>query len=262
MIQTGIKLKVVADFIKEYLSVIIILPAILGGLWQLIELWSIAPSFIRFFSISQIVPDGLFILFLLAYCCIPFLVTHFLHTVTHFSGKTTLELIRIPIIKDEKMKLKVYSLSFFLLCFFGTIFFFYFSFIDDKFVQADSGIMLAMWIIALCNLSLNICYDTANDQSKYHYKMCNFFLFLLYITIAIFIFKKVHKNQLPVVSIVNIEYVKSLTDKNYPDSKNEILYFNDKFIFFKIKDKNKIDYKTQKHTERIIIVKLDDVFDK
>ena len=46
------------------LSLIILLPTFLGGIWQLLELSSISTSFIRFFSISQLIPDGLLILFI------------------------------------------------------------------------------------------------------------------------------------------------------------------------------------------------------
>ncbi len=52
-------------FLKRNLNLIIILPTILGGLWQIIELSQMSFSFIRFFSVGQIIPDGLLILMLL-----------------------------------------------------------------------------------------------------------------------------------------------------------------------------------------------------
>lgn len=51
------------NFLKENLAVIIIIPTFLGGIWQLVELARISISFIRFFSVSQLVPDGLLISF-------------------------------------------------------------------------------------------------------------------------------------------------------------------------------------------------------
>jgi hypothetical protein len=53
------------EIIKENLNIIILLPTIFGGIWQLLELSSISSSFIRFFSLSQLIADGLLILFLL-----------------------------------------------------------------------------------------------------------------------------------------------------------------------------------------------------
>lgn len=52
--------------IKSNLALIILLPAVFGGLWQIIELARISISYIRFFSATQLVPDGLLMLFILA----------------------------------------------------------------------------------------------------------------------------------------------------------------------------------------------------
>jgi len=49
-------------WLKENTGLIILLPTLIGGSWQMLELIRISPSYIRFFSISQLVPDGLLIL--------------------------------------------------------------------------------------------------------------------------------------------------------------------------------------------------------
>lgn len=72
MIQTGIKLKNIVHFLKEHLSILIIIPAFIGGLWQALELMLMSISYIRFFSISQIVPDGILILIFLFFIFIVF----------------------------------------------------------------------------------------------------------------------------------------------------------------------------------------------
>jgi len=59
------KFKKLYNQVKENLNLIILLPTVTGGLWQLIELSTISLSFIRFFSLSQLIPDGLLILFIL-----------------------------------------------------------------------------------------------------------------------------------------------------------------------------------------------------
>lgn len=58
-------IKQLSDQIQNYLPLIIIVPAILGGLWQVLELSIMSISFIRFFSPTQLLPDGLLILFLI-----------------------------------------------------------------------------------------------------------------------------------------------------------------------------------------------------
>lgn len=261
MIQTGIKIKNIIDFIKENLSIIIILPALFGGLWQLFELWSIAPSFIRFFSISQIVPDGLFILFLLIYCSLPFSGGHLIHAAIIQDGKSAYELMTLPIIQNKKVKLSIYRFGFLFLTICGIVLYWYSSFIDDTIIRTDMGLILAFPMIAFSNLFLNNCYNTTNPESKSKYKLGNFLLLIMYVTIAIYAFKRIHKIRLP-RNIVNIEYITSVAKKKYPDSKNEILYFNDKFIFLKITDNHKIDKETNELTEKIDILKLEDLFNK
>lgn len=81
MIQTGFKVNGVGNFIKDYLSVIILIPAFIGGIWQLIELMSISMPNIRFFSISQIVPDGLLILMFFSFLGINMALPKFLDAI-------------------------------------------------------------------------------------------------------------------------------------------------------------------------------------
>lgn len=57
------KIKPYLDFLKEYLPIISLLPFIAGGLWQVLELAFISPSYIRLFSPTQLIADGLLILF-------------------------------------------------------------------------------------------------------------------------------------------------------------------------------------------------------
>ena len=58
--------KVTLSDIKNNLAIILLFPALLGGLWQLLELSKMSISFIRFFSPTQLLPDGLLILFMLS----------------------------------------------------------------------------------------------------------------------------------------------------------------------------------------------------
>ncbi len=53
------------NLIKKNYKIILFLPTFLGGLWQVFELSSISTAFIRFFSFSQLVSDGILIIFVL-----------------------------------------------------------------------------------------------------------------------------------------------------------------------------------------------------
>lgn len=71
-------LKAKYEFCKDNLSMLVILPTVLGGVWQVIELALVDPSYIRLFSINQLVPDGLSIIFIS-------LIGYFLFTITRLN---------------------------------------------------------------------------------------------------------------------------------------------------------------------------------
>ena len=52
-------------WIGDNLGMIILIPTLIGGMWQVLELLMIGTAYIRFFSLSQVVPDGLLILLVL-----------------------------------------------------------------------------------------------------------------------------------------------------------------------------------------------------
>ncbi|MFC3901362.1 hypothetical protein SAMN05421749_10114 [Acinetobacter marinus] len=65
-------------FIKENLSLIILIPTILGGIYQVLNILTIIGlPYIRFFSISQVVPDGLMILVSLCVSLLIFFIFKF-----------------------------------------------------------------------------------------------------------------------------------------------------------------------------------------
>ena len=66
------------SFVKRNINLIVILPALFGGLWQVVELASMSFSFIRFFSVGQIIPDGLLVLlFLTSFFISTLILIHF-----------------------------------------------------------------------------------------------------------------------------------------------------------------------------------------
>lgn len=87
--------------IKEYLPIIFIIPTCIGGLWQLFELSYFGISYIRFFSVPQILPDGLLIIIMITTISIYlFYLTqaHEISSILELSGKSFPILIRDLII--------------------------------------------------------------------------------------------------------------------------------------------------------------------
>ena len=54
-------------YLSKHLSLVLLIPALLGGIWQIIELSQMSFSYLRFFSPSQVLADGLLILTLLIF---------------------------------------------------------------------------------------------------------------------------------------------------------------------------------------------------
>ena len=68
------KVRSIITFLKDYLSLIAIIPLLLGGIWQIFLLASISSSYIRFFSVSQQLADGVLILFYFSVLMSPFIL--------------------------------------------------------------------------------------------------------------------------------------------------------------------------------------------
>jgi len=75
----------IPSWIKENLSMIVLVPTILGGAWQLAELAIVGIPYIRFFSVTQLIPDGLLILIFLS---VLFLVSWLAVRMTKEADKT------------------------------------------------------------------------------------------------------------------------------------------------------------------------------
>ena len=63
--ETSNKFSEYSSWLKENLNIVVLVPTVVGGIWQVLELLTISPSYIRFFSITQVVSDGLLSLFII-----------------------------------------------------------------------------------------------------------------------------------------------------------------------------------------------------
>ena len=53
------------NFIRENLTLFILVPTVLGGLWQVISLLNVGIPYLRFFSITQLISDGLILMLMI-----------------------------------------------------------------------------------------------------------------------------------------------------------------------------------------------------
>ncbi len=265
MIQTGIQIKKIGEFLKEYLSVLIVVPAFIGGIWQAIELMKISYSYIRFFSISQIVPDGILVLmfFIVGYSFNIFLIYLVNLVDSEFKKDFNFKPNETEIYR--KISLKVDSTFFVLAYLFAMVYPFLYSSFDKPTLNDLNYLAFVMFICTyILNTSLSKCYHRALDKNKKFYKYCNLLLLIFYLTYVFYFSVFIHHIFLSPSNNINIEQVKKDVANKFPNTKQKILYFNDKYIFIKIiglpiKDKKGKLIKAK--TDKVYITKFDDLFE-
>jgi hypothetical protein len=220
------KIKSALKFIKENINLLILIPTLLGGFWQLFELSLIDTSFIRFFSISQVVADGLVISFLLSL----FLLIYFL---IFFRDKEEV-IINNDLYSKKWFKIVVLVISIILTY--------------EAIVTVSNNPKISTIHIMLVIGIILFCFKVFKDILVVFFGDIINKLFIL-ITLVILIhlmffkmdvlYKNFHNMYYIPSNIKNIEYLECHLGK--PQKDFEILYFNDKYIFVKFKETKQIE---------------------
>lgn len=253
--------KFIKSDIKENLSVIVLIPSVLGGIWQVLELLNIGLPYLRFFSLSQLISDGLTIAITIVIFIILYRVANpkkFVQSLFDGSGD------RIPTF-----------LLVILIIFPLIVVVFYndlynddnqFTFLDYINLSIPLLILIGAFIRLFFRMYLKIDKNVyAIKVIKYHiqnqthiYENVKLFfgfviqIILLFVFIAIIKFRDLIYTS---PNLENIKLAKENVNKNLNKSlKTEILYFNDKYIFMEIHERD------IKESKKIIIYKTDDVF--
>lgn len=259
MIQHNFKLNNIIKFIKDYISIIVILPAFIGGLWQIIELANISMPFIRFFSISQIVPDGLLILCFFVIAFIPIIFAWYFDDMFYIKEMKTKNINEKNhnYTPNNTIELRNSAILFTFFYISSLVSFLYALSLKKDILDLSMSVIYSIVFIFFCNFSLNKCYVLSNGKWKAFFKFCNIFLLFLYIIIGIYFFKQIHRNFTLTNELDNLENVDKTLNIKYPFSSKEILYFNDKYIFFEITSS---ESKTNTSIKKIHIIELDKLF--
>lgn len=197
------------EVFRENFSIIIAIPTILGGLWQVISLVLISPIFLRFFSLSQLISDGIFVALLIIVAIgIPYIVA--LSTSTLFikssskvklilSGFSILLLMVSTYLDLHEKKFNIFILMFYSYSMFQFYLFnFTVNYRAENFSKFDKFIMIFI-ILSGIYISIVSIFNVGSE------------------------FSRSYKN------IENIKYIELKTHKKYPCARVE--YFNDKYIF-------------------------------
>ena len=196
---------------------ILLLPTFIGGLWQLIALANISVSYIRFFSATQLMADGILFLFVLIMSAVVFMIGERLTRtdnkwyllVTFILSTPFLVLFIIGIVREIILPFGIILL----------------------------GIMLSIPSI-LATLKL-IILTSEKQLSNLKNQLAIFVIVLFILLTFIFGFIKTSEGFHRLFSIpesnVNFTRLRIKIEGDYsPEMNSKILYFNDKFIFVEI----------------------------
>lgn len=241
---------------KESIPVLLAAISGLGALIQLFELSRIDIAYIRFFSVNQLVPDGILVALTLVACYITYRA--YLVTLTVLDPITSLEK---AIINQDKAHLKQINkeipiiIGFLLSVTAAVVFVEIKSFkVNISLMTIISSMMLAAFVFKYFTLHKKYIESvySSPENSRLKESLPNLVLILMPAGLMLYTAMNVGNAYLDLYRIptpeklTNYNYIKSRITQDYgKDKEYEIRYFNDKYTFIEItQDKSIALYKT------------------
>ncbi|WP_055098365.1 hypothetical protein [Flavobacterium aquidurense] len=229
--------------LKENLTMIALIPTILGAGWQLWQLGMISIQMIRFFSISQLVNDGLIILLFL-------LIPLFIIKTLIKGGVDELykneDLNYIQNIKNKTKSAVIRQLIYFFLLIAMAITMFLKT--ENVFYSFYFYLLLAT-IFSFIQVHLFLlCFQFFRRN-----KLIEVYLSITTFIILVYALAVINLNFNNIESLLNFQnMISKIEKKDCYSAAPRIRYFNDKYIFIELEKKNK---------KSILINQIDDLFE-
>lgn len=248
-------------WIKDNIAIILLAPTFAGGFWQIMELARLDTSYVRFFSISQLVSDGLLILFViliysLAVSIILFLNKDFLRILilNKSESDSTSMAEKEFMLKDERHKSWRQPAWFVIIAIIGIcIYFFYplnqkslsFPVIEGSILKPSNIFIISFYfgsisilIVAFIGSIFTVLgYKTNLHNKAFRRRVSYFRVFLPAFCLLLFIKlpSLFHREFLLPENLRNKAFILQKARTNNPKSQRvEIAYFNDKFVFIEV----------------------------
>lgn len=242
MTQSENKFQLSYKWITDNIQLIALFPAVLGGVWQILELSSMSLSFIRFFSVTQVVSDGLMILF---FILVIYAVRVLVRSTFNLKKGNDIETLPSNSLFWKNLRIVL----FYIVCGISLSFLIIREFITSNRIELGSLVVL----IAI----LTICANGINHHFKIHniyalikeflrrkekiifYFTIIFFLLVVYLLPSLFAavgyFRSTYLIPKNFKNLDNIDCV-LLNEHNIAVGSANVQYFNDNYIFVKYKD--------------------------
>lgn len=218
------------EYFKQNLSIIILIPTLLGGFWQLMALSNISISYVRFFSITQLIADGIIILFIL--------------TVIYFCFKFSTWITNKGLQEKDSKEHKIFKFSFMFVV--GVVFITIFitDTIKTGYINLPFLFLSIVFgtIIIVISFHLLVYFKIVKRllEMKILILIISLILLLGFIISLDLAFSAFNKSFLIPKNLKNIEIFEKKLKEKYPNcSSISIKYFNDKYFFVEIKQNDK-----------------------
>lgn len=256
-------MKKILDFIKDYFTIIVSIPPLLGAIWQIINLSKISFSYIRFFSVTQLIADGIIILItIILISFYPFIFFFGKSSKPKEETETESEYFYTIFTKVKNISLSkgIFSLvfSFFLIYEVYKFNIFFIKNLDNIFtiftvLPINIILYLAIPILALRGKNYLINYNT--KTLKIISQINILFLILITIIIANLYYNRFNQLMLFPDNLENQTKIENKLNESYPNKKVELIYNNDKYLFYSISSDS------IKKNDKIKIVPFEELFE-
>lgn len=228
-------LKKYYDLLKNNWTIIALFPTAIGGLWQIIQLAKISVNMIRFFSISQLLSDGIIILLFFVFMIL--IISPI--PIKILSNKSD----------DRKKKIPLYIFIAFNLLIITLYTFFYFNL--SKYITIDKSLSLLMVYVILSCIIYSLSFLGKKWIKEYILIVFVILYFIIGTSITIIALSSITKNFDGIDNFNTL--ITAIEKKDCYSKKPNILYFNDKYIFIELEKKN---------IKSVLIKKIDDLFEE
>lgn len=234
-------MKDILKIIKDYLSIIILIPTLLGALFQIFNIaYYVGLPYIRYFSVSQLIPDVILIIFLLLFLIFIYILVLFF--------KFQYDEIKFNYFEDDEFyKISTYFLFGILLVMLPfSIFNLYkqpiqediinlYSHFFSKVVLTINILLLLLYLNEIINLKIKYLHNTNITIFTRRLIYCLALSSLIYHSFSLTNTLSI-SNEMIVHSkdLYNFKILKEKLKKNTDILKVEILYLNRDYIFCEI----------------------------
>lgn len=232
-------LKTTYRFFKENLTVFALVPTALGGIWQIFKLGFISINMIRFFSVSQLISDGIIILLIIFFPMFIYALP-FVRSAVNQKKKGT------NLFNKDLFLAHFIFIIFELILVLGVIF----CFEIYTYINIDN-LSILLQRIHILYVALIVLYFLISKFLKDEILLQLTFILLamIFVSITVISFNNISKNLNDVENFQHL--IKTIQKEEKYSKAPQILYFNDQYIFIELEVNTK---------KSILIKKVDDLF--